>query len=310
MPATTRASRRSTPEPTATGTAGMTTALDTSSGGPEGGLTPAMRPREGSRTRPPREDVYHPKYAVDLAVTDNVFLFPSNLIGYLRVVLAGASLCIMPIHPRICTVLYFTSCILDVADGQVARALNQTSKFGAVLDMVTDRCTTACLLCFLAIAYKPWALLFQFLISLDFSSHYMHMYSSLATGSTSHKTVTSDVSRILWLYYNNKITLFIFCFANETFFFCLYLNKFWTHSIAQSLPFLLVMCRDLGLPAGVAAVLGRVSWPQLVAGVTFPICAGKQVINVVQFWKASKILVGVDIAERQAKREQDAKARQ
>jgi CDP-diacylglycerol--inositol 3-phosphatidyltransferase len=38
-------------------------------------------------------------------------------------------------------------------------------------------CTTACLLCFLSQAYPKWALLFQFLITLDFSSHYMHMYS-------------------------------------------------------------------------------------------------------------------------------------
>jgi len=45
----------------------------------------------------------------------------------------------MPYHPKICTALYFTSSILDVADGKAARALGQTSKFGAVLDMVTDR---------------------------------------------------------------------------------------------------------------------------------------------------------------------------
>lgn len=36
---------------------------------------------------------------------------------------------------------------------------------------------TSCLLCFLASAYPKFALLFQFLISLDFSSHYIHMYA-------------------------------------------------------------------------------------------------------------------------------------
>lgn len=45
----------------------------------------------------------------------------------------------MPSHPKLFTALYFLSSILDVADGQAARALKQTSKFGAVLDMVTDR---------------------------------------------------------------------------------------------------------------------------------------------------------------------------
>lgn len=102
----------------------------------------------------------------------------------------------MPYHPKACTLLYGVSCLLDAVDGQAARALGQTSKFGAVLDMVTDRCvgdclgaewcaytvgyhrcTTAGLLCFLSSAYPTYALLFQFLIALDFASHYIHMYA-------------------------------------------------------------------------------------------------------------------------------------
>jgi CDP-diacylglycerol--inositol 3-phosphatidyltransferase len=100
-----------------------------------------------------------------------------NLIGYSRIILAAGALFYMSYHPKACTVLYLVSCLLDAVDGQAARALGQTSKFGAVLDMVTDRCTTSCLLCFLSSAYPRWALLFQFLITLDFSSHYIHMYS-------------------------------------------------------------------------------------------------------------------------------------
>jgi CDP-diacylglycerol--inositol 3-phosphatidyltransferase len=42
-------------------------------------------------------------------------------------------------HPRVFTLIYFVSSILDVADGKAARMLDQTSKFGGVLDMVTDR---------------------------------------------------------------------------------------------------------------------------------------------------------------------------
>ena len=42
-------------------------------------------------------------------------------------------------HPKVCAVLYCISAILDVADGMAARAFNQTSKLGGVLDMVTDR---------------------------------------------------------------------------------------------------------------------------------------------------------------------------
>lgn len=105
------------------------------------------------------------------------FAIPTNLIplGYARVVLAGASLYYMSYHPHYCTILYSISCLLDALDGYAARKYNQSTKFGAVLDMVTDRCTTSCLLCFLSSAYPKWAILFQSLISLDLASHYMHM---------------------------------------------------------------------------------------------------------------------------------------
>jgi len=111
-------------------------------------------------------EVVDSKYAVDLATqqsySENVFLFVPNMIGYSRIILAGLSMHYMSYHPKYCTVLYCISCLLDAVDGQAARALGQTSKFGAVLDMVTDRCTTSCLLCYLSSAYPTYALFFQF----------------------------------------------------------------------------------------------------------------------------------------------------
>lgn len=82
------------------------------------------------------------KEAVDLATYtthENVFLFVPNLIGYARVILAALALYYMPYHPWTCTLLYGTSSLLDAADGYAARALGQTSSFGAVLDMIVDR---------------------------------------------------------------------------------------------------------------------------------------------------------------------------
>ena len=38
-----------------------------------------------------------------------------------------------------------------------------------------------------------------------------HYFSSLVTGSTSHKLVTSDVSRILWMYYNDSVRVIPLC---------------------------------------------------------------------------------------------------
>ena len=113
-------------------------------------------------------EVVDAKHAVDLATaqtySENVFLFVPNLIGalcylfivfffffkmanytsltltgYTRIILAAVSLHFMSFHPRYCTITYCISCLLDAFDGQAARALGQTSKFGAVLDMVTDR---------------------------------------------------------------------------------------------------------------------------------------------------------------------------
>ena len=60
--------------------------------------------------------------------------------GYARIIIAAISLYYMRDNPRLCTVLYLVSCILDAFDGKMARLLNQSTRFGAVLDMVTDRC--------------------------------------------------------------------------------------------------------------------------------------------------------------------------
>jgi CDP-diacylglycerol--inositol 3-phosphatidyltransferase len=113
----------------------------------------------------------------------------------------------MPLHPRTCSLLYSISCLLDALDGYAARYFEQSTRFGAVLDMVTDRCTTACLLVFLSSAWPRWALLFQCLISLDLASHYMHMYTTLVMGGSdqSHKKVDKSRSWILNLYYTNKV---------------------------------------------------------------------------------------------------------
>lgn len=112
----------------------------------------------------------------------------------------------MPLHPRRCSFLYSISCLLDALDGMAARKFQQSTRFGAVLDMVTDRCATACLLVFLSTAKPAYSMVFQGLISLDFASHYMHMYATLVMGGQgqSHKNV-SQKNRIMYLYYTNKV---------------------------------------------------------------------------------------------------------
>lgn len=131
----------------------------------------------------------------------------TSIVGYVRIILAIASLYFMPLHPRRCSVLYSISCLLDALDGVAARKFQQSTRFGAVLDMVTDRCTTTCLLVFLATAKPAYSMIFQGLICLDLASHYMHMYATLAMGGQgeSHKNVSASRSWIMNKYYTNKV---------------------------------------------------------------------------------------------------------
>jgi CDP-diacylglycerol--inositol 3-phosphatidyltransferase len=78
-----------------------------------------------------------------------VFLYLPNIIGYIRVLLSIYSFYIY----------------------------NTASKFGAVLDMVTDRFSTAALVLILSHFYPKYILGFQILNILDFVSHWTRMYS-------------------------------------------------------------------------------------------------------------------------------------
>ncbi|RDL30752.1 uncharacterized protein BP5553_10097 [Venustampulla echinocandica] len=170
--------------------------------------------------------------------SENIFLFIPNLIGYSRIVLTLASLHYMPFHPRKCSLLYSISCLLDALDGAAARKFKQSTRFGAVLDMVIDRCTTSCLLVFLASAFPRWSIVFQALISLDLASHFMHMYATLAMGgsSQSHKKIDKDRPWVMRKYYSDTRVLFTTCAMNKVFFIALYLLSF---SSPNSIPSLI-----------------------------------------------------------------------
>ena len=75
--------------------------------------------------------------------------------------------------------------------------------FGAVLDMVTDRCATTCLICVLCFFYPSWLFLWQLLIALDIGSHWIQMYSSLLHGETSHKVTDLSANPIMRFYYSD-----------------------------------------------------------------------------------------------------------
>lgn len=120
-----------------------------------------------------------------------VALFIPNLIGYIRVLTALAAFHYAFARPLLFFVFYSISYALDAVDGVTARRFHQTSSFGALLDMVTDRVATAGLLSILAaLAHDngdarfvttlgfscPYSTIYLFLMVLDVASHWVQMY--------------------------------------------------------------------------------------------------------------------------------------
>ncbi|KAL4786311.1 phosphatidylinositol synthase [Aspergillus varians] len=241
---------------------------------------------------------------------ENVFLFTPNLIGYTRILFAITSLYCMPYHPRTCTLLYSISCLLDALDGTAARYLNQSTCFGAVLDMVTDRCTTTCLLVFLASTFPAWSILFQGLISLDYSSHYIHMYATLVDGGkSSHKEVggRGEWPWALRVYYGDSKVLFTTCALNELFFIALYLLSFSFSFSVDSTPSVGVEGWSSSTWSAGAMEMARANkissfWPWVLFYASLPFMLYKQYVNVLQLVQASRWIAQGDVEVRLRKR--------
>uniref|UniRef100_A0A7S2NIS6 CDP-diacylglycerol--inositol 3-phosphatidyltransferase n=1 Tax=Haptolina brevifila TaxID=156173 RepID=A0A7S2NIS6_9EUKA len=204
----------------------------------------------------------------------SVYLYVPNLIGYVRVVLAliGYSYALSDYHVTISA--YLVSQLLDAADGYAARVLGQSSKFGAVLDMVTDRASTTCLCVVLGRLYPDWILGLVMLVMLDMFSHWYHMYASLVQGSSSHKEVSNPFLRL----YYWKPVLFVACAGTELWYLSLYLLVFTSGPVM------------MGVPA-----------VKLMLIVCTPISIFKQAANAVQMYVACNVLVEMDNAERKAR---------
>lgn len=72
-------------------------------------------------------------------------------------------------------------------DGLAARHFDQVTKFGAILDMVTDRVSTVGLLGLLCSISPRYCSVWIVLMALDLSAHWFQVYASLAAGRASHK---------------------------------------------------------------------------------------------------------------------------
>lgn len=206
-------------------------------------------------------------------MAENVYLFVPNLIGYGRIVLAIVSFYYMPTDYVTASWCYLASSLLDAFDGHAARMLNQGTKFGAMLDMLTDRAATMCLLVTLAQLYPRYTLLFQLSMSIDIVSHWLHLHVSVMKGSDSHKKIDLSGNFILHHYYTNRKILFSMCAGNELFFAMLYLSYFTSG------------------PLGLFVIICVLCTPVMLV---------KTGISLIHLYAASQNIVAIDIAEREA----------
>eukprot|EP01013_Petalomonas_cantuscygni_P017388 TRINITY_DN34542_c0_g1_i1.p1 TRINITY_DN34542_c0_g1~~TRINITY_DN34542_c0_g1_i1.p1 ORF type:complete len:217 (-),score=45.65 TRINITY_DN34542_c0_g1_i1:385-1035(-) len=209
-----------------------------------------------------------------------VWFYVPNLIGYARVVLAIASFYVAFSSPLLFVIFYMTSFLLDAADGYAARTLHQSSRFGAVLDMVTDRMATAgfvLILSHLPPYNQPTP---RFLLlcanALDLCSHWYQMYASLASQRTSHKGGSTWLTR---LYYSSRPVLAGVCLGQEVFYFALYAAAFEEHLLPSV--------------GGVVSPL----WHAVLTGTLYlsaPVYLTKQVINLIQLGESCAAIVDLD----------------
>lgn len=204
----------------------------------------------------------------------NVLLYVPNIIGYLRVALTLIGIALMICSPdrhwEVAIGCYVASFVGDLFDGMAARKFDQSSAFGGLLDMVTDRCSTAGLLCVLSREYSTdstLVLLFTMLIILDISSHWCQMYSTTSLRQH-HKSADGNKGRfflVRW-YYSSYPFFGYCCVGAELTYVALYV-------LAR------VHARGDSFDEYYDAIKTSVEY-FLIASV--PACAVKQVVNVSQ----------------------------
>lgn len=238
-----------------------------------------VRPRGEAGARLPPPDRARGGEGAAAMPGENIFLFVPNLIGYARIVFAIVSFYFMPCCPLTASSFYLLSGLLDAFDGHAARALNQGTRFGAMLDMLTDRCSTMCLLVNLALLYPRATLLFQLSMSLDVASHWLHLHSSVVRGSESHKMIDLSGNPVLRIYYTSRPALFTLCAGNELFYCLLYLFNF-----------------------SEGPLVGSVGLFRVGLWITAPIAALKSLISVVHLVTAARNMAALDAADRARKK--------
>eukprot|EP01018_Ginkgo_biloba_P010024 Gb_05111 [translate_table: standard] len=213
-----------------------------------------------------------------------IYLYVPNLIGYARIManIMAFGLCFT--NKKLFAGLYFVSFVCDELDGRFARMLNQASTFGAVLDMVTDRVSTAALLVVLSHLYRPCFGFFLGMLALDITSHWLQMYSAFLSSKTSHKDVNDSKSWLVKAYYQHRLFMGYCCVGAEVLYLILYL-------LAEN--------QSDSVVKVFAAALKRKNPLILLGLLALPGWAIKQIVNVVQMKTAADTCVVYDVKRNQ-----------
>ncbi|XP_043812197.1 probable CDP-diacylglycerol--inositol 3-phosphatidyltransferase 2 isoform X2 [Manihot esculenta] len=186
-------------------------------------------------------------------------------------------------NKRLFCLLYFISFVCDGIDGWCARKFNQVSTFGAVLDMVTDRISTACLLVMLSQVYRP-GLVFVSLLALDIASHWLQMYSTFLLGKSSHKDVKDSSNWLFKAYYGNRMFMAYCCAACEVLYIIL---------------FLIAKTENENLMDVFTESMKECSLSSILLGLSLFGWAIKQTVNVIQMKTAADVCVLYDIDKKE-----------
>ncbi|KAL3529824.1 hypothetical protein ACH5RR_009146 [Cinchona calisaya] len=215
--------------------------------------------------------------------TLRVYLYIPNIIGYIRILLNCFAFAICFENKKLFSFLYLVSFVCDALDGWFARKFNQVSTFGAVLDMMTDRISTACLLLILSQVYRP-GLIFISLLALDIGSHWLQMYSTFLMGKSSHKDVKDSNSHWLFrAYYRSRMFMGYCCASCEVLYIMLFLLA---RNQIESLPLVLENAVKRSWLQTALLVLVGFGW------------AIKQLVNVIQMKTAADVCVLFDINKK------------
>ena len=197
-------------------------------------------------------------------------------------------------------VLYMASFVGDLFDGWAARKLDQTSSYGSVLDMVTDRCATMGFLFILALEFShspvkgnrilaPWSQVSACLglALLDIASHWFQMYASLAVSTAHHKSEKGNEGRhflVQWFY---KYYWFFgyLCVGTEFSYILVYIQCQLDQTSTNPLTLLGL------LPLSLFLVQRLVS---IALSICLPACFLKQLVNVAQLCSACHAIAVYD----------------